>query len=257
MLSLLQVDEFLERIQCRREAIPGLDYLSRLQKGHLLHVPFENLDIHYKIPIQLDVQLLFKKIVTKKRGGFCYELNGLFFSLLSALGFKTRMVSARVFDKDKGYGQEYDHLALIVTVEGMEYLVDVGFGEFAFHPLRIEHEVAQQDDRGVFVIGPLEEGDVVQKLEEGNKVPQYRFTRMGRPLTAFEEMCRYHQTSPDSHFTRQRLISKALEGGRVTIAGNQVTIKQDNKQEVKLRKDEEFLKALYTHFGIEFLLGDR
>jgi N-hydroxyarylamine O-acetyltransferase len=251
MLSPEQVDEFLDRIQCRREAIRGVDYLSRLQKEHLLHVPFENLDIHYHVPIQLDLQRLFKKIVTNKRGGFCYELNGLYHSLLSALGFETRMVSARVYDKDKGYGQEYDHLALIVTMEGIEYLADVGFGEFAFTPLRIENGVMQQDERGIFVIDSLEESLVVQKMEEGARVPQYRFTREGQPLTAFEGMCRYHQTSADSHFTRQRLISQALEGGRVTITGNRLTLKKESIQVIELQNDEEFLNALVSHFGIE------
>ena len=108
--------------------------LKFLQKQHLLRVPFENLDIHWKRKIILDTKKFYEKIVEEKRGGFCYELNGLFCELLKKLGFTSKIISARVFD-DKDFGAEYDHLAILTKIDEKEFLVDVGFGEFATEPL--------------------------------------------------------------------------------------------------------------------------
>ena len=125
---------YLERMGFRESTEPGLESLTQLQEAHLLNIPFENLDIHYGIPIELDIDKIYQKIIIDKRGGFCYELNGLFYELITAIGFKAKRVSARVFNKEKGYGPEFDHLAIIVDISGVEYLSDVGFGEFTFAP---------------------------------------------------------------------------------------------------------------------------
>jgi len=91
-------------------------------------VPFENLDIHLKRPIVLEDNALFDKIVTRKRGGFCYELNGLFAALLRALGFDVVMLSAGVANPEREFGPDFDHMALLVTLE-QSWLADVGFGD--------------------------------------------------------------------------------------------------------------------------------
>ncbi|HYK47600.1 MAG TPA: arylamine N-acetyltransferase, partial [Parafilimonas sp.] len=75
----MDVDRYLRRINYEGTREPNLTLLAALQKQHLLHVPFENLDIHYKTPIELNVPRIFEKVVHNKRGGFCYELNGLFY----------------------------------------------------------------------------------------------------------------------------------------------------------------------------------
>src|SRR5688572_15967516 len=106
---MINVDAYLERIGLRRDELSvAADSLCRLQHSHLLAVPFENLDIHWKRPITIDVARFYEKIVEQKRGGFCYELNGLFNELLRSLGFTTRLISARVFN-GKAHGPEYDH----------------------------------------------------------------------------------------------------------------------------------------------------
>ena len=149
----MELEKYLERIGYKGDTEPSIGLLNALQKKHLLNVPFENLDIHYKIPIELDIENIFEKIVIKGRGGFCYELNGIFHELLHSIGFNVKMISARVFDqKQQIFTPEFDHLAIVVKIDSMDYLADVGFGEFAFGPLKIELNTIHNDERGSFRI---------------------------------------------------------------------------------------------------------
>ena len=176
-------EKYLGRLKYSGNLDPTLQVLSNLQEAHLLNIPFENLDIHYGVPIVLDIDRIYAKIVLNRRGGFCYEINGLFYELLIALGFRAKRISARVFDKTNGYGQEFDHLAIIVAIDGVEYLSDVGFGEFSFSPLKLESEVMQKDTRGDFIIQKMENDDfLVSKSENNILLPQYIFKATDREL---------------------------------------------------------------------------
>src|SRR5687768_13890149 len=146
------VNAYLERIGVGGVPIAAdFSSLKLLQRNHLLAVPFENLDIHWKRPIELDTSRFYSKIVANKRGGFCYELNGLFNELLREFGFETRLVSGRVFNGTE-HGPEFDHAAIIVKIGSEEYLTDVGFGAFAALPLRLVLDTEQDDPNGKFVI---------------------------------------------------------------------------------------------------------
>jgi N-hydroxyarylamine O-acetyltransferase len=123
----MEVDEYLERISYSGSREPGVETLRQLHRAHMLSVPFENLDILLGYPIELSLPSLYDKIVRRRRGGFCYELNGLFGWLLEQLGFKIAMLSVRVFNGAKP-GPEFDHLILLVELD--EHMVaDVGFGD--------------------------------------------------------------------------------------------------------------------------------
>lgn len=105
----MDIPQYLSRINYAGELALNVTILSALQEAHLLSVPFENLDIHRGKEIALDLPRLFQKVITMKRGGFCYELNGLFHWLLHELGFKVRMVSGRVYDRNRNdFGPEFD-----------------------------------------------------------------------------------------------------------------------------------------------------
>src|SRR5271154_914893 len=98
-LAPSQLTAYLRRLGLERAERPSLPFLTRLQRRHLLRVPFENLDIFWGNPIPLDVQRAFGKVMELRRGGFCYELNALFASLLAALGFEVSLLSGRVWRK--------------------------------------------------------------------------------------------------------------------------------------------------------------
>jgi N-hydroxyarylamine O-acetyltransferase len=133
----LDTAAYLKRINYSGPVIPAAETLRHLQLAHLLSVPFENLSIHSHQPIVLDDEALFDKIVSRRRGGFCYELNGLFAALLRALGFDTRMLSASVANAKAEWGPEFDHMTLLVTLE-QRWLADVGFGDSFIEPLPLD-----------------------------------------------------------------------------------------------------------------------
>jgi len=221
-----------------------------------MNVPFENLDIHNKIKIDLNKS--YDKIVIRNRGGFCYELNGSFFLLLKWLGYNVKMVSARVYDEAKGYGAEFDHLVIIAEIGNDNYLVDVGFGEFAVHPLKIEPGKELNDPRGVFMIELNGEDCFVVKKKNpnGDFTPQYMFSEKERKIDEFYEMCEYHQTSSDSHFTQNRICSLATEEGRISLTGNTLKITAAGSiTERKLETEAEVQNILWNYFKIRNIIS--
>jgi N-hydroxyarylamine O-acetyltransferase len=133
-------------------------FFLNFKKKHLLNVAFENLDIHYNRKIKLSIPDIYQKIVNEKRGGFCYELNGLFHSLLKQIGFDAKLIAGKVHIKDNEYSPEYDHLAIIVNMENKEFLVDVGFGKFSLEPLKLEMNQSLSDSFGKFQFDKYDNG---------------------------------------------------------------------------------------------------
>lgn len=246
------MEKYLSRIGLGgQEFKADLDSLKLLQRSHLLAVPFENLDIHWKRPIVIDTTKFYEKIVGERRGGFCYELNGLFNELLVSLGFHTRLISARVFNGTE-HGPEYDHAAIIVTINDDEYLADVGFGDFTAEPLRFVLDEEQQDTTGIFVIRKFDDDylEVAKRDGDGWK-SQYIFKDIARDLSEFAEMCDFQQYSPDSHFTKGKLCSLMTEGGRKTLTEKSfiVTVNGE-KTDSPIDSEEEFGETLQREFGI-------
>lgn len=241
---------YLERLGFKDKLGGTLQQLASLQAKHLYTIPFENLDIHNDVPITLNIEKIYTKIIEHNRGGFCYELNGLFYTLLLSLGFDAKLIEAQVYSaKEEQYGQHFDHMAICVYLKGKNYLVDVGFGEFALSPLEIANEKRQKDARGSFVIKKNAESYIVYKQKGDTFTPEYAFSLTPQSLQAFSEMCVYHQTSPQSHFTQKRLISLAVPNGRVTISGNQLILRDNNDVRETVFPETEFSGLLTKYFG--------
>jgi N-hydroxyarylamine O-acetyltransferase len=249
----MDVAKYLERINYRDEIAHSAEVLTKLQQSHLLNVPFENLDISLGRRIELFNG--YNKIVNHKRGGFCYELNGTFFELLKNLGFDVQLISARVRTKQNGFSPEFDHMAIIATVNDAKYLVDVGFGDFTYSPLKIELDVLQNDRAGTFMIKQYDnEYLVVSKMQEEDFVPNYIFTETSRQMNDYRDMCNFHQTSSQSHFTQKRVCSILTDKGRITISGNTLKKTEDGVvAETELASEEEFNKALWDYFKISIV----
>ncbi len=247
------VKGYLERIGVADlHPLTDLATLTLLQRQHLLSVPFENLDIHWKRPIVLDLERFYTKIVIERRGGFCYELNGFFKEFLSSVGFDTRLVSARVFNVTT-HGPEFDHAAIIVTIGETEYLVDVGFGAFTAEPLRFVLGEKQQDDAGIFVIRKFNEDYTeVAKLEDGSQWrSEYIFRDVARKLSDFTEMCDFQQYSPESHFMKGKLCSIMTESGRKTLTEKSFIVTSGgNKSELPVNSEAEFYELLVSEFAM-------
>lgn len=240
------VTAYLDRIGAPPPARPDVATLRDLQVRHLRTVPFENLSIHLGEEIALEQAALVDKVVRRRRGGFCYELNGAFAALLTALGYRVTLLAARAFG-DGRFGPLFDHLALRVDVDG-PWLVDVGFGRFSHHPLRLDVRGDQADPGGTFRIVPGEHGDL-DVLCDGR--PEYRLELRPRELIDFEPTCWWHRTSPRSHFTRSLTCSRLTDTGRLTLSDRRL-IRTDHSErtEVVLASDAEVLNAYREHFGI-------
>lgn len=251
--SPIDVVRYLKRIRSEKK-VPSITYLRELHRQHLIYIPFENLDIHYRNKIVLDYNAIYDKVVKKRRGGFCYELNGLFYHLLYHLGFECYLISARV-KQEKGFGADYDHMAIIVTMDGENWLVDVGFGDSFMYPKKITTNEVQMDyvDYWRIVTDPDENLILQQSSDYSVFHSKYLFTLDEKQPIQFMEMCEFHQTSPKSHFTQQKLITRLTSKGRVTLTERKIkTLELGVKNEIAITNEDEFLSKLQQYFGISF-----
>jgi N-hydroxyarylamine O-acetyltransferase len=240
---------YLQRIGAQRPQILDETALAGLHRAHLMTVPFENLSIHLGEAISLADADLISKIVTRRRGGFCYELNGAFALLLQALGADVVRVAARVYG-DERLGPPFDHLALVVRlpVGNGRWLADVGFGSHTAYPLRYDSRQGQDDPCGRFVLSDAAGGDV-DVFRDGQ--PQYRIEARMRDLADFIPTCWWQQTSPESHFTRNTICSRLTADGRITVSGRiLITTSGGARTEQQLKTDDAVLSAYRDHFGI-------
>ena len=248
----MDTNAYLERINYHGSLTPSAETLRELQRAHLLAVPFENLSIHAKQPIVLADEALFAKIVRRRRGGFCYECNGLFAALLRALGFEVAMLSAEVANADGVFGPAFDHMTLVVSLE-QRWLVDVGFGDSFLEPLRLDEPGEQlQGSRTYQIVTDGSLFTLMQKIDDGEWKAQYRFTLEPHKYDDYAAMCRYHQTSPASHFTTARICSLATEDGRITLSDMRfiTTSTNNEKHERNVTSEAEYATILRERFGI-------
>ena len=244
------VDAYLARLGLSRPERPDPAGLRALHAAHLERVPFENLSIHLGEPLSLEPDALAEKILGRGRGGFCYELNGMFAELLTALGYQVTRQAARVCH-DGRFGPPLDHLVLGVGCPGdpVTWLADVGFGGHSLYPLSLEYGREQADPGGVFRLERASHGDV-DVLRDG--VLQYRVESHPRALDEFEPLCWYQQTSPRSNFTQSLVCTIQTERGRITLSEDRLIRTEDGtRQETPLAGDAAILEAYRAYFGIE------
>ena len=252
----MNVHIYLERIGYNKAVQPDVETLSGLHRAHLLTVPFENLDIQLGRLIQLTEQALWEKIVIHRRGGFCYELNGLFAWLLKQIGYKVTYLNGRVYNSNGERGREFDHLTLLVEIpnRSTRWLADVGFGDSFVEPLNLELENEQAQGLRAYRLERVAGGiDLWQRDFAGNWSRQYFFDVQPRVFpTDYETTCRYHQTSPKSSFTHNNIVSRLTPDGRITLDNKQLIItKNSQRTEQPVDSDEEYQALLKEHFGIE------
>ena len=245
------IDKYLNRIKLSSSQKLDINFLSDLVKAHLNHIPFENLDIHLKKPILLNQDYLSHKLLDQKRGGYCFELNGLFQIFLQQLGYKTRLISAQVFNNTRGYSPEFDHAAILVTIDNDTFLVDVGFGDFTQIPLNINITDNQSDSHKEFNIQQSKDGFVVSEVNSQQTKQLYRFQQISRNLGDFEKRNQFHQQSPNSHFHKKRLITRVTDTGRITLTDNQLIIYNNGKKSEQIIISSEFEDYLFQHFKIK------
>lgn len=243
---------YSDRINYHGPLQPNLTTLQALHLQHMLTVPFENLDIHLNTPIVLEEPALFNKLVHQGRGGFCYEQNGLFAAVLRHIGFEVTLLEARVRNQAGGLGRPFDHLALMVTLEGGRWLVDVGFGDSFLQALDMNTGEVQSQYGQHYRVRLNDEGGEFEHLNaEGEIIGGYRFSSQSYRLSDFKEACHYQQTSAESHFTQKRICSLARTDGRISLTDDKLIITQNgNRHEQPIADETAFQQALKTYFNI-------
>ena len=250
MLTEQQKNDYLNRISASTPTDISKAELDKLQLAHLQSVPFENLDISLRRKISLTEADIFNKVVYQNRGGFCYELNYCFYLLLKAYGFQVSLLSAQVFNGSE-YGQEFDHLLLLLEVDDKTLIADVGFGDSFLKAVDIDGSVSKEKYSNYRVITDNNHYYLQKKQANEDWQIQYKFTLTPRLLTEFETMAQYHQTSENSPFTQKSTCTIATPDGRFTISGQKLITTINNcKSEHFISDVNQYYTELKNLFGI-------
>ena len=245
MNDSILMQRYLQRLQAEVYDAPSLYTLRDLMTRHLQTVPFENLDIVAGFRPPLSTAGVLYKVVTRRRGGFCYELNEAFGALLTHLGFTVRRIEARVWiEQQQKLGAPFDHLVLIISLPEGDFLVDVGFGDSNRIPMRLPEDT-QTDISGTYALAQTTEH--VWLLSRSERT-LYEMTLHDQPLSAFEPMYRHHQSSPESVFSKGLICTKATPSGRITLSRDRLVI-VDGAERTEVQISDR-ARVLEEHFGL-------
>jgi N-hydroxyarylamine O-acetyltransferase len=246
----MNVDAYLQRIGLTGHVRPDLASLEQLQRAHLTNVPFENLDVYAGRTVRTDDEWTVTKIAQRRRGGWCFELNGAFAALLTELGFEVKRLAATVL-----YGSVSPiptHLSIEVALD-RPYLVDVGFGDSFIRPLPLDSEGPH--DGGTAKFGFQFEGDITTLIsheDDGTIQPHYRFERTGHLPSEFEEASSYLQTTPGLQWTESRFATRLLDDGpdRVTLLTDRIKFRRDGIWSEHAIEESDWDRLLAEWFGL-------
>jgi len=252
----MDINTYLKRINYTKAVKPNAQTLYELHLAHMLAVPFENLDIGLKRPIHISEQAIWNKIVINHRGGFCYELNGLFAWVLKQIGFDVTYLNARVYGQDGSLGIDFDHLALLVQIPGEteRWLADVGFGDSFNEPLRFEINTEQIQGLRVYWLKQVSAGYAVWRRNyDGIQERKYFFDLAPHKFPEeYKAACLYQQKSPESGFTQSSVISRATPAGRVSLKDGKLILTINGKRtEHSISNKKEYVMLLKKYFDIE------
>ncbi len=247
----MNIDNYLKRINYLGSKDADEATLIKLHEQHVMNVPFENLDVYLGLLFDLNLENIYTKVVENYRGGFCYELNALFCQLLCNLGFKARIIAARIFDDQDNIGPAMDHMSIFIETD-KQYLADVGYGDLFIRPLEI-NEGIQSDGRNYFKIEAINENEYLLSMssDQINFQRKYTFCLVKVKVEDFHSICFDKQTNPSSYFVKNAICTKPTDNGRMTIFNNKIIEKQGQDRIEKMISDESELKLeLKTIFGI-------
>lgn len=253
-----QLTAFLDRVGVDAPPTPTPAFLADLHWAHLRAVPFENLDIVLlERPIVLHPAALYGKIVGERRGGYCFEVNGLLAAVLADVGFGVTPVMVQ-FVEEGGLSPAFDHLALIVSIPGEDErrLVDVGSGRRAFpHPLRLvpdldQHAPEVDTTYRLTRHGASTRWELSTKVGDAASAPWYAFDETPRALADFAGRNAFFQDDPSSPFRQGPMATRSRPDGRVTVTGDCLIETVAGVQTERALTPEEADALLSSEFGI-------
>jgi N-hydroxyarylamine O-acetyltransferase len=251
-MDLASLQAFLKRINYKGQTNVSHETLKELHKSYVFSIPFENLDIHCNVPLSLHYQDLYSKIVIRERGGYCYELNGLFYYALKAMGFSAHLCHSRLVSDEGNLLPDSAHMVILIELE-KRYLADVGWGEGGFiYPLCLDEKEEQYQQEHVYQCS--HDGDRFSIWRKGKKdqwAKLYDLTLNKRDLEDFQERNHYHQVTTYSPFSKERICVKPTPEGYIILRGDQLryTTLQGEKTR-KITNNEEYRHILKRDFNL-------
>jgi N-hydroxyarylamine O-acetyltransferase len=244
-----QLARYLERIGHGWNVRPNLESLRSLHRAHVTSIPFEAIDAQLGMVPSLEPDAIFEKLVERRRGGWCYEMNGLFGAALQTIGFDVTRVSCGVMRQDGGDGRMGTHLALLVDCAGPR-LCDVGFGGSLLEPLPF---AACESEQAPYAISLEPIDDDYWRYTQRHDAP---FSYDFRPEPADEELlaekCRWQATHPDSNFTLNFVAQKRDPDRHLVFRGRLLTERRrDAVSDRLIESPEELVAVLSQEFGID------
>ena len=257
----IDLEAYFRRIDYRGPREPVLDSLIGIHAHHVARIPFENLDVLLRRPIRLDPASLTHKLIDQKRGGYCFEQNGLMAYLLRALGFRLTPLAARVrWGVADTVETSRSHMLLKVDVDKGPYLVDVGFGGHTPGiPLQLEPELEQVTPQGLYRLAqrePLQSEFQVYELQIRARegwTPLYRFTLEPQLRPDYEVANWWVSTHPDSIFVRGLMAARQESDRRYTLLNNQFATRHSDgrAEEWTLSTIDELAGVLRDYFHLD------
>ncbi len=257
-LAAADLDAYLARIGYAGELRPDASTLAGLHLAHATHIPFENLDVLLGRPIHLDPASLQAKLVAGARGGYCFEHNLLFASVLRTLGFAVTTLAARVHYRTT-LVLPRTHMLLLVNAEGADWLTDVGFGgEGLLLPVPFGSGEPSRQFAWTYRVIERSGGWLLQSLRDGAWLDLYAFTREPQEFVDYEMANHYVSTHPSSRFVQTLTVQ--LPGVEVRQVLRDRELTQDRGSITTTRtiaSNEELLAVLAEIFGLRLEPGTR
>ena len=246
-------EAYLKRIGLEGVSIPlTREGLDRLQFAHLCAVPFENLDIFdYDVKVDFGIEEMFDKVVTRRRGGYCFELNAIYMALVEAVGFEVYPVGVRILMGGRSFQPAIAHRAAIVVIDGKRYFTDVGFGMTNAPGISIcVDDYEEQDIQGdVFTVEdrPYNNKMILRHTEEG---PSDLFMFVPDPFNILDFIS-FNTTIQATGFRAKRMSNLRMPGGSISVDGD-IFRRTENKKrtETPIPVAEDAMRVLTEEFNM-------
>lgn len=257
-MNTQKLSAYFKRIQYSGSTEPCLETLRTIHERHVFSIPFEGMNAWLHQPVFLDIESIFTKLVYDKRGGYCYEMNALLYSVLIFLGFEVKLHLAEVvYDGKAFHSRPARHAILIVTFDKIDYLADVGYGRNGLiHPLSLASLKPVKSFSSRFeLIYQKNDGVVFQFDINGTFKPEYRFDYPLRSSLTIDDLLPHNKwtlTSTESSFIQHAIITIPTVSGRISLVDTELRIIQDGRVEkVQVESLETYLTILEEKFDIQ------
>lgn len=246
----MEINGYLERVGFV-DGGSASENLRRLHKGHITHIPFENVDVLNGKALSLKTEDLYDKMVVRRRGGYCFEMNGFFRDMIRELGYEAYGVLARISRGDAWGG--YNHRMTVAYADGDRWLCDVGYGGDCFvEPLKLELGLEQTTHGETYrVVLGKDVQYCVQILRNGKFVDLLGFNDTVTLDEDFVIANFYTNFSPDSGFRKMMMLNLFTETGRYSMFNYFLTIRDGENVEKRTVTHEELPAVMLQYFGID------